>query len=51
MPARMAGTSGSDARALGAALLPLYIHFAPDRDLFQEVGVQGLGSNAGGGRR
>jgi hypothetical protein len=30
----MAGTIGSDARALGGALLPLYATFAPDRALF-----------------
>ena len=29
-----AGTIGSDARAMGGALLPLYGNFAPDRDLF-----------------
>ena len=34
MPQLMAGTIGSDARALGGALLPLYANFAPDRDLF-----------------
>jgi len=28
------GTIGSDARAIGGALLPLYANFAPDRDLF-----------------
>lgn len=33
-PPLMAGTIGSDARALGGALLPLYTKFAPDRDLF-----------------
>jgi predicted NBD/HSP70 family sugar kinase len=33
-PQLMAGTIGSDARALGGALLPLYANFAPDRDLF-----------------
>ena len=33
-PAVLAGTIGSDARALGGALLPLYANFAPDRDLF-----------------
>ena len=38
-PALMAGTIGSDARALGGALLPLYANFAPDRDLFLKVGV------------
>ena len=30
----MAGDIGSDARALGGALLPLHENFAPDRDLF-----------------
>jgi predicted NBD/HSP70 family sugar kinase len=33
-PALHAGTIGTDARALGGALLPLYANFAPDRDLF-----------------
>jgi len=33
-PRAMAGTIGSDARAIGGALLPLYANFAPDRDLF-----------------
>jgi predicted NBD/HSP70 family sugar kinase len=33
-PDVLAGTIGSDARALGGALLPLYANFAPDRDLF-----------------
>lgn len=33
-PQVLAGTIGSDARAIGGALLPLYAHFAPDRDLF-----------------
>ncbi|MFD2453469.1 ROK family protein [Ideonella paludis] len=28
------GAIGSDARALGGAMLPLYANFAPDRDLF-----------------
>jgi predicted NBD/HSP70 family sugar kinase len=37
-PELMAGTIGSDARALGGALLPLYANFAPDRDLFLKVG-------------
>ena len=31
------GTIGSDARAIGGALLPLYANFAPDRDLFLKV--------------
>jgi predicted NBD/HSP70 family sugar kinase len=33
-PVVLRGTIGSDARALGAALLPIYAQFAPDRDLF-----------------
>ena len=33
-PALLEGTIGSDARALGGALLPLHAAFAPDRDLF-----------------
>lgn len=37
-PAALAGTIGSDARAIGGALLPLYANFAPDRDLFLKVG-------------
>jgi predicted NBD/HSP70 family sugar kinase len=36
-PAVLAGTIGSDARAVGGALLPLYAHFAPDRDLFLKL--------------
>jgi predicted NBD/HSP70 family sugar kinase len=38
-PTLSAGTIGSDARALGGALLPLYANFAPDRDLFLKVGA------------
>ncbi len=37
-PAVLAGTIGSDARAIGGALLPLYANFAPDRDLFLKLG-------------
>ncbi|WP_317201815.1 ROK family transcriptional regulator [Janthinobacterium sp.] len=33
-PQVLAGTVGSDARAIGGAFLPLHAHFAPDRDLF-----------------
>jgi predicted NBD/HSP70 family sugar kinase len=33
----IAGSIGSDARALGGALLPLHANFAPDRDLFLKV--------------
>ncbi|MFO1329876.1 MAG: ROK family transcriptional regulator [Rubrivivax sp.] len=36
-PRLLAGTIGSDARALGGALLPLYANFAPDRELFLKV--------------
>ncbi len=39
-PAVMAGTIGSDARALGGALLPLYANFAPDRDLFLKIAAE-----------
>ena len=38
-PAVLAGTIGSDARAVGGALLPLYANFAPDRDLFLKLGA------------
>jgi len=33
-PRLVAGRIGSDARALGGALLPLHASFAPDHDLF-----------------
>ena len=33
------GSIGSDARALGGALLPLHANFAPDRDLFLKAAV------------
>lgn len=36
-PELLAGTIGSDARALGGALLPLYANFAPAPDLFLKV--------------
>ena len=36
-PVVLAGTIGSDARAIGGALLPLYANFAPDRDLFLKL--------------
>ena len=39
-PALLAGTIGSDARALGGALLPLYANFAPDRDLFLKIAAE-----------
>ena len=38
-PPLLPGTIGSDARALGGALLPLYASFAPDRELFLKVAV------------
>jgi predicted NBD/HSP70 family sugar kinase len=38
-PAVLAGTVGSDARAIGGALLPLYANFAPDRDLFLKLAI------------
>ena len=37
LPRLEAGTIGSDARALGGALLPLYACFAPDWDVFLKV--------------
>jgi predicted NBD/HSP70 family sugar kinase len=36
-PTLYAGTIGSDARAMGGALLPLYANFAPDRELFMKI--------------
>ncbi|MEY2686135.1 MAG: hypothetical protein RL375_333, partial [Pseudomonadota bacterium] len=33
-PSVLSGTIGSDARALGGALLPLYAAFAPDPEVF-----------------
>ena len=42
-PRRLAGTIGSDARAVGGALLPLYANFAPDRDLVLKLGLEGRG--------
>jgi len=36
-PTLHAGLIGSDARALGGALLPLHSHFAPDPELFLKV--------------
>lgn len=37
MPRLELGSIGSDARALGGALLPLHACFAPDRDIFLKV--------------
>ena len=39
-PALLPGTIGSDARALGGALLPLHANFSPDRDLFLKIAVE-----------
>ncbi|WP_373976426.1 ROK family transcriptional regulator [Chitinibacter sp. SCUT-21] len=39
-PQLIAGAIGSDARALGGALLPLYANFAPDRDLFLKLDAE-----------
>lgn len=36
-PALLAGTIGSDARAIGGAWLPLYAAYAPDSDLFLKI--------------
>ena len=38
-PLLLEGTIGSDARAMGGALLPLYANVAPDRDLFLTLGA------------
>jgi predicted NBD/HSP70 family sugar kinase len=37
-PSVRSGTIGSDARAIGGALLPLYAEFAPDPEVFLKVG-------------
>ena len=37
-PELLPGAIGSDARAIGAAMLPLHANFAPDRDLFLKAG-------------
>ncbi|AXA89920.1 ROK family transcriptional regulator [Massilia sp. YMA4] len=36
-PTLLGGMVGADARAVGAALLPLHAHFAPDRELFLKI--------------
>jgi len=36
-PEILPGTIGSDARALGGALMPLYANFAPDREVFLKL--------------
>jgi predicted NBD/HSP70 family sugar kinase len=43
-PRVLAGTIGSDARAIGGALLPLYANFAPDRDLFLKIDAKSNGA-------
>ena len=43
-PRPLAGTIGSDARAIGGALLPLYENFAPDRDLFLKIDAKSNGA-------
>jgi len=40
-PQLLPGTIGSDARAIGGAMLPLYANFAPDRELFLKVEREG----------
>lgn len=37
VPQILPGSIGSGAQAMGAAFLPLYAHFAPDRDLFLKL--------------
>ena len=39
-PVLLPGTIGSDARALGGALLPLHANFSPDRDLFLKIAAE-----------
>ncbi|OYU97857.1 MAG: hypothetical protein CFE45_18740 [Burkholderiales bacterium PBB5] len=39
-PQLLAGAIGSDARALGGALLPLHANFAPDRALFLKIAAE-----------
>lgn len=38
-PTLVEGSIGSDARAMGGALLPLHANFAPDRDVFLKAAV------------
>ena len=33
----LVGSIGADARAMGGALLPLYAHIAPNRELFLKI--------------
>jgi predicted NBD/HSP70 family sugar kinase len=39
-PLLLAGTIGSDARALGGAMLPLHANFSPDRELFLKIAAE-----------
>jgi predicted NBD/HSP70 family sugar kinase len=39
-PALLSGSIGADARAMGAAILPLYRHFAPSSELFLKAEVE-----------
>jgi predicted NBD/HSP70 family sugar kinase len=39
-PALLSGSIGADARAMGAAILPLYRHFAPNSELFLKADVE-----------
>jgi len=41
-PTLAPGQIGSDARALGGALLPLHANFAPDRELFLKIAVEAV---------
>jgi predicted NBD/HSP70 family sugar kinase len=43
-PSIRGGTIGSDARALGGALLPLYANFAPDPEVFLKSGASASAS-------
>jgi len=45
-PVLMQGTHGSDARAVGGALLPIYARFAPDHDVFFRVDGDRSGDTA-----
>jgi hypothetical protein len=39
-PQLLAGMIGSDARAIGGALLPLHANFTPDRELFLKMAAE-----------
>ncbi len=42
-PKVIAGTNGSDARARGAAVLPFYSNYTPDRDVLLKLGMDVVG--------